>query len=396
MNEIFRKACEAQYEANKDVTSTADPNLHVLAYAEMLADDHSKHDTSNCFHHSKIRLSESGYDPRYRLAKALGLYVERITDVERNRFLKGKMYEDAYLTAMEKADVTADANGYFRNVLANIKVFDDCNIIGHMDCVVRSKSGKRRILEIKKVTPSGMEASPFPRHIYQLQAYLLAWQLQEWNMVGDYDLPGELHYVDETGSFDPPVIKYDVLSNKKIQNEIRWTLEKLIKAIQTGGIPADSYWGIDFSNYYAPPGFLNWLKSERQFVSLQEESEQVFDADEYEKLCSLLRSKNYENVQTDANELVEATATGAAAQWYAAKNAKNTKEEKRLAKHLEGFFEAGETYIALPDGAYLQATKSAKRKTLNVDDYQLAGHSMPDNAESFVKSEGGTWTKRIK
>ncbi len=303
------------------------------------------------FDETKLRLSESGYDPRYRLAKALGIFSK--SPSWNINFLVGKIIEEKYLIELKKLypDLQREVE-----IVTPFETMD----AGHADAVIDSM---KKITEIKSMSTARMEKAPFFYHIYQLQGYQKYYKYKE----------GDLVCIDYNGVYTPKA--FPVISNSHIQDEIHEVHCRLNSAVKEGKMYWEpSYWSdsnIPLKKYFIPQDFSEFLAEHFKFEEL-------------------------EDMEIELNLPVNQTANDVAAAWLQAKINKNNKEEKFYTQQLETFFEEGMTEIPLPDNQLLIATKSQDSIHCDYEKALQCGVKTFQEIQKFVSVKAGTWTKRIK
>ncbi|MDD5455034.1 MAG: hypothetical protein PHW62_06030 [Candidatus Ratteibacteria bacterium] len=307
-----------------------------------------------------LRLSESGIDPRCRLAKALGLFQPVINGYRQRIFDIGHAIEaKAEVTEIRKRFSPVGLQIFKQAEIIPWSSFKKCDI-GHEDYVIfhpQFNSGKPFFWEIKSTSPQKMEDEiPFSHTIYQCQSYCLF----PLRIGKDYFPPmrqGYLTYVDRTGIH--PAKHFTIKQNRKIQKEIIFVLQKLRKCISEKRYVDDpAFWEIDLKKYYLPEDFAKWRK--------QYAEEHMFD-------CMDMP------VQTNIHLLSQSLI-----QKY---EFLSKKEEKEIVKSkLNRLYNSGISEVFLPDGRKASLYEMQK-SSFNYDGFKDSGLEMPDFLLPFLKTQ---------
>jgi len=307
-----------------------------------------------------FRLSQSGYNPQYRLLKALGKFVEHHDESRQMLFYQGHTIAQAYLKQLSRT--------LNRRILYEVEVKTPYGDEGHIDAWIPSK---RKIVEIKTCGKTTMENAPLFKDICQVQAYMYYWNLKESlkrpsrrNMAEI----GELVYIGRNGE---GYREFPIYPNFKLQQEINEILFELHGCVEYWPIK-DMWKKFDLSDYYTPPSFLRFLEDNKNWPELDD------------------LSISY------SPEAYDERRNNTAVQWYLAKKRGDKKAEKEWTKKLMEFFEAGETELALPYQQMLMAKKGESKRVLDFEKAAKCGAKTMEQMQRFIEVKEGSWRKSIK
>lgn len=202
-----------------------------------------------------IHLSESGFDPRYRLAKAKGLFYSPFDTQTLYLFAIGNFVETLFLDSLDKTmrkknlKLERYRHGDPEQKKKLMEVYTPWGQTGRMDAYLPDFNA---VVEVKSTGTGNMEKAPIPYNVWQLQAYMH----KEFNK-RPVDR-GSFFYIDRGGSNKPRTfLSYP---HKETQAEIYHVLQKLNEAknMELEEFPKDEWWGVDFKKYYVPRDFAVW------------------------------------------------------------------------------------------------------------------------------------------
>lgn len=297
---------------------------------------------------AEFRLSESGIDPRYRLAKALGLLEDSFSEENLYQFWTGNVVEKALLREIGR-DVL---------LTRQAKVKTPWGDVGHVDARIR---GTKEILEIKTTSPTQWDNLPHNYNIYQVQAYLWYGKFEKCHLV----------YIDRSGRNGIKV--FPVLPNLLLQEEINRVLaflhSKNVFPTPEEWKDAENRVGFRLKDYYTPRSFVDWCSSQDNYSDLFSIEEQ---------------SAEFEEARQIAEEFAEAKDNG------------DTATEKYCTEKLEEYFERGYTEIPILGDDGIRTLKAAKveSESLNIKKARKCGIPIPEELNQFVNRKV-YWRKYI-
>ncbi len=315
----------------------------IKAFAGMISPGES-------FPSDHFRLSESGIDPRYRLAKALGLLEDSFSEENLYQFWTGHIVEKALLREIGR-DVL---------LTRQAKVKTPWGDVGHIDARIR---GTKEILEIKTTSPAQWDNLPHNYNIYQVQAYLYYGKFEKAHLI----------YIDRSGRNGIKV--FPVLPNPTLQEEIDKTLSMLHVWKYGGVYPSPSEWQEaekqigSFRHYYIPRSFIDWCSSQDNYSDLFSIEEQ---------------SAEFEAARSLAEEFAESKDNG------------DTATEKYCTEKLEEYFEKGYTEIPIlgDDGIRTLKACRVESESLNLKKARKCGVPIPEELSKFINNKV-YWRKYI-
>lgn len=333
------------------------------------------------FNPRSLRLSESGFDPRYRLAKMKGIYENVNFDlITLQMFHLGKLIESVILDEIKQD---------FPDLIRELPVVTPQGDMGHIDAYIPSLQLQ---LEIK-TAGANIEHAPFPYNIWQPQAYLL---YQKHNtecsfseirkVVLEEDLPDSI--VNLITTLKPPksslIIYYNrhceveprqfpILPNKETQSMIHLVTEKLHEAAEMQSIPPDSWWeenGINLKRFHTPQDFAMWRRRNADLPDC------VFNYDPL-YMAELRKAERIANEYYQLKYVI-----------------KDEKAASVLREELLPFFDNGVNDFVVEGGVIRGITQ--ERTTFSAKKARDCGANIPATLEPFIKTTVGWMAKLIK
>lgn len=300
-----------------------------------------------------VRLSESGYNPIYRLLKARGVFVPRPFDRETLfKFYKGKVIEQDYLRAVR------DTMGYHYNQFRREeKVETPWWDEGHIDAYC---SVTQTLLEVK--TTAHFSGLPTKAHIRQVQAYLLFHKRAK---------RAELHYINSaTGEREV----YPVLPDPSEHADIMHILAQIHKGVDNPDIPADELFADmkeagKLKDYVTPVDFWQWLKEQ----------------DDFQDVFTNYFSEEEQRWRRHAERLAQ--------RYVYAREAGDDKAKGEIREQLIPYFSRGMDTIILNDGTRVSASET-ERITFSLKKAEKCGFVVPEQWKPFYTRKPG-WIVRV-
>lgn len=313
---------------------------------------HMVTNSSRDFEVKAVRLSESGFDPRYRLAKARGDFVPAPHELmTREMFYIGKKVEEDFLAEVSRK----------MKVLREVVVETPWGDEGHVDAYLPEK---RMNIEVKTTSSNGMKEAPKRINLFQVQAY------QTFPFKDKSLPPAEkslIIYIDRECHEEPKI--FPVLPVPEYQDLIYRVTERIHEGLKLPHLPGDDFWeGIPLKIFHTPLDFVLWAKAN--------EDTNLFDI-------------------TPAEMFHRKAAEELASRFIQAKEEGNEAEMDFLSRKLEVYFEAGIKDIPMAFGekqGILRASKQA-RSYFSLKKAENCGYQIPIALAPFRK-DTEIWVKR--
>lgn len=302
------------------------------------------------FNPRSLRLSESGFDPRYRLAKMKGIYESPVHDlITLQMFHLGKLIETVILDEIKQD---------FPDLQREAEIKTPWGDNGHIDAYIPSM---KLILEVK-TAGNNIETAPLPYNIWQVQAYLHYHPEAERALI---------IYYDRTCQSEP--LQFPILHNFGMQSMIHLVTQKIHEAAIMKRPPPDSWWeenGINLKRFHTPQDFAMWRRRNADLPDC------VFN---YEPLY-MAELRKAERI---ANE------------YYHLKYVeKDEKAAAQLREELLPYFDNGVNDFVVEGGVIRGITQ--ERTTFSAKKARDCGANIPATLEPFIKTTVGWMAKLIK